>query len=182
MVDRARLASGVDSVVRQARDFVCQSQEFREAVDEAFDAVASEPASGLSSLLPGQPRRLGVGRSAAGHVATRAFSACTAPLQRAGLPVPAPTAQELEEVFSANSCDDSVLDRCEFRSFCAELLVRAVGRMLEGVARTCGPPVLAGIGAVFLLRCAARATVPPRSPSMRPRTQTLNVTSENWGR
>ncbi len=156
------ITAGIEAVVRQARDFVCQSAEFRDAVDEAFEAVAdSSESSFLGSLLPGQQRRPGVGRSAAGHVATRAFTACTAPLHRAGLPVPVPTTREIDAVFEANSSDGAVLDRAEFRSFCAELLVRAVGRMIEGVARTFGPPVLAGIGAVWLLRITARAAISP---------------------
>ena len=133
------ITAGVEAVVRQARDFVCQSAEFRDAVDEAFEAVAdSSESSFLGSLLPGQQRRPGVGRSAAGHVATRAFTACTAPLHRAGLPVPVPTTREIDAVFEANSSDGAVLDRAEFRSFCAELLVLPLAPFDAAENCTCG--------------------------------------------
>ena len=156
----AWISAGSEATVRRAREFVCQSQEFCEAVDQAFDAVASQEGGFLGGLLTGEERRLGVGRSAAGHVATRALASCAVPLHRAGLPVPTPSASDIDEVFDAHA-SGQMLGRDEFREFCAELLVRAVGRTLEGVARTFGPPVLAGIGAVWMLRLGARATVAP---------------------
>ena len=156
----AWLNAGSEATVRRAREFVCQSQEFCDAVDEAFDAVASQEGGFLGGLLTGEERRIGVGRSAAGHVATRALASCAVPLHRAGLPVPTPSARDIDQVFDAHA-SGQMLGRDEFREFCAELLVRAVGRTLDGVARTFGPPVLAGIGAVWMLRLGARATVPP---------------------
>ena len=156
----AWLNAGSEATVRRAREFVCQSQEFRDAVDEAFDAVASQEGGFLGGLLISEERRIGVGRSAAGHVATRALASCAVPLHRAGLPVPTPSARDIDQVFDAHA-SGQMLGRDEFREFCAELLVRAVGRTLDGVARAFGPPVLAGIGAVWMLRLGARATVPP---------------------
>ena len=156
----AWLNAGSEATVRRAREFVCQSQEFCDAVDEAFDAVASQEGGFLGGVLTGEERRIGVGRSAAGHVATRALASCAVPLHRAGLPVPTPSARDIDQVFDAHA-SGQMLGRDEFREFCAELLVRAVGRTLDGVARTFGPPVLAGIGAVWMLRLGARATVPP---------------------
>ena len=156
----AWISAGSEATVRRAREFVCQSQEFCEAVDQAFDAVASQEGGFLGGLLTGEERRLGVGRSAAGHVATRALASCAVPLHRAGLPVPTPSASDIDDVFDAHA-SGQMLGRDEFREFCAELLVRAVGRTLDGVARTFGPPVLAGIGAVWMLRLGARATVAP---------------------
>jgi len=152
----AWLSASSEATVRRAREFVCQSREFCEAVDDAFDAVASQE----GGFLGLGERRLGVGRSAAGHVATRALASCAVPLHRAGLPVPTPSARDIDEVFDAHT-SGQMLGRNEFREFCAELLVRAVGRMLDGLARKFGPPVLAGIGAVWMLRLGARATVAP---------------------
>ena len=157
----ASVSAALESAVCRARAFVCQNQEFCEAVDEAFDAVAGEEGgSFLGGLLGGEERRIGVGRSAAGHVATRALASCAAPLHRAGCTVPTPSARDIDEAFDAHA-SGQLLGRDEFRVFCAELLVRAVGRTLDGVARTFGPPVLAGIGAVWMLRIGARATVAP---------------------
>ena len=85
----------------------------------------------------------------------------SAPLHRAGLPVPAPTSREIDAVFDANASDGRALNREEFRSFCAELLTRCVGGMVDRAARRFGPPILAGIGAVWLLRSAVRSTLAP---------------------
>ena len=158
----ARWSASLELAVRRAREFICQNREFCAAVDDAFDAVASQEGSFLGGLLSSEERRarLGVGRSAAGHVATRALASCAAPLHRAGLPVPMPSARDIDEVFNAHA-SDQLLGREAFRTFCAELLVRALGRTLDGVARAFGPPVLAGIGAVWMLRVGARATVAP---------------------
>ena len=61
----AWMSAGSEATVRRAREFVCQSQELCEAVDEAFDAVASQEGGLLGGLLKDQERRLGVKRSAA---------------------------------------------------------------------------------------------------------------------
>ena len=155
--------AGVEACIRHAHSFVLSSHEFRAAVDDAFEAVAAERGSDgiLGSILSDGSGEPGVSRSAAGHVANRAFSACTAPLHRAGLPVPAPTSREIDVVFDANASDGRALNREEFRSFCAELLTRCVGGMVDRAARRFGPPILAGIGAVWLLRSAVRSTLAP---------------------
>ena len=99
----AWLNAGSEATVRRAREFVCQSQEFCDAVDEAFDAVASQEGGFLGGILTGEERRIGVGRSAAGHVATRALASCAVPLHRAGLPVPTPSARDIDQVFDAHA-------------------------------------------------------------------------------